>query len=338
MGYGNGDSQTQRRTANSSLPESITLSALEPVVAHTFERQSNPAYSYLGSLKASGRRTMRGVLEHVAAIGGLTLDTMDWASLRYEQITLIKTKLTESGKAPATVNKILSAIRGVARECWRMGLMDVDALMRIKDISRVVGESAQAGRALSSGEVDALFRAIMKDNTDTGVRDGAILSVLYAGGVRRTECASLSLADVEDKGEELAVSVYGKRNKQRKIFLDNGAASWLRAYIGIRGQSAGLLFWSSLRGGKLTGVGLTDQAIYCIVAKRAMEAGLPNTTPHDLRRTLTGDLMDHGVDLLVVQRILGHSDPKVTARYDRRSERAQSAAAKVVHVPFKRQP
>ena len=55
------------------------------------------------------------------------------------------------------------------------------------------------------------------------------------------------------------------------------------------------------------------------MTKRAREAGLPDTTPHDLRRTLTGDLMDHGIDLLVVQRILGHSDPKVTARYDRRS-------------------
>jgi len=180
MGYGNGDSQTQRRTTNSSLPESISSSSIESVAAHTFERQSNPAYSYLGSLKASGRRTMRGVLEHVAAIGGLTLDRMDWASLRYEQITLIKTKLNESGKAPATVNKIMSALRGVARECWRMGLMDVDAFMRIKDIGRVVGESAQAGRALSSGEVDALFRAIMRDGSDEGVRDGAILSLLYA--------------------------------------------------------------------------------------------------------------------------------------------------------------
>jgi site-specific recombinase XerD len=177
----------------------------------------------------------------------------------------------------------------------------------------------------------------MRDNTDTGLRDGAILSFLYAGGVRRTECASLSLADVEDRGEDLAISVYGKRNKPRKVFLDNGAASWLRAYIGIRGRVPGALFWSSLRGGKLTGVGLTDQAIYCIVTKRAREAGLPDTTPHDLRRTLTGDLMDHGIDLLVVQRILGHSDPKVTARYDRRGERAQSAAAKVVHVPFKKQ-
>ena len=53
--------------------------------------RSKPAYTYLGSLKASGRRTMRGVLESVAAIGGLTLDTLDWTSLRYEQITLIRT-------------------------------------------------------------------------------------------------------------------------------------------------------------------------------------------------------------------------------------------------------
>ena len=57
---------------------------------------------------------MQGVLEHVAEIGGLTVGTMNWSSLRYEQVALIRTKLVEGGKAPATVNKILAAIKGVA--------------------------------------------------------------------------------------------------------------------------------------------------------------------------------------------------------------------------------
>lgn len=279
---------------------------------------------------------MHGVLEHVAEIGGLTVGTMNWSSLRYEQVALIRTKLVESGKAPATVNKILAAIKGVSRECWRMGLMDVDTFMRIKDVGRVTGESAQAGRALSPGEIDALFRATMKDGTPAGVRDCAILSCFYAGGLRRSECAALRLSDVEDKGEELVLNVYGKRNKPRKVFLNNGAANWLRAYVEIRRHEEGQLFWSARKDGRLTRQGMTDQAVYCIVDKRAKEAGLAETTAHDLRRTLTGDLMDKGVDVLVVQRTLGHSDPKTTARYDRRSERAQAAAATTIHVPFRR--
>jgi site-specific recombinase XerD len=279
---------------------------------------------------------MQGVLEHVAEIGGLTITTMDWGSLRYEQVVLIKTKLTENGKAPATVNKILAAIKGVSRECWRMGLMDIDAFMRIKDVARVTGESAQAGRALSIGEIDALFRATMKDETPAGTRDCAILSCLYAGGLRRSECSALKIADLEDKDEEVILSVYGKRNKPRKVFLSNGAANWLRAYLGIRGQAEGRLFWSARKDGQLTGQGMTDQSVYCIVDKRARQAGLTEISPHDLRRTLTGDLMDKGVDVLVVQRTLGHSDPKTTARYDRRSERAQAAAATTIHVPFRR--
>jgi site-specific recombinase XerD len=326
----------QARSYAKNDTEVLQTDLIEKASSSPIKRQSNPAFAYLGALKQSGRRTMRGVLERIAQIGGLTTETMDWPSLRYEQVLLIKTKLSESGKAPATINKILAAIKGVARECWRMELMSVDTYMRIKDVGRVVGESAQAGRALSSGEVDALFRAIMKDSTDEGLRDGAILSLLYAGGLRRSECASLILADVQDSGEVIAISVLGKRHKPRKVFLDNGGATWLRAYLEIRGQTPGPLFWSSRRGGTLTGRGLTDQAIYCAVCKRAKEAGLPETTPHDLRRTLTGDLMDHGIDLLVVQRILGHSDPKVTARYDRRPERAQSAAARVIHVPSRR--
>lgn len=279
---------------------------------------------------------MRGVLEHIAEIGGLTIETMDWSSLRYEQVVLIKAKLSESGKAPATVNKILAALKGVSRECWRMGLMDIDNFMRIKDVGRVTGESAQAGRALSSGEIDALFRATMQDETPAGTRDCAILSCLYAGGLRRSECSALNVSDVEDKDEELILSVYGKRNKPRKVFLNNGAANWLRAYREIRGQAEGRLFWSARKDGKLTGQGMTDQSVYCIVDKRARQAGLTEISPHDLRRSLTGDLLDRGVDVLIVQRTLGHSDPKTTARYDRRSERAQAAAATTIHVPFRR--
>ena len=81
---------------------------------------------------------------------------------------------------------------------------------------------------------------------------------------------------------------------------------------------------------------LSDQAIYTILQKRGEEAGLSVFAPHDMRRTFAGDLMDAGVDLVTVQKLMGHSDANTTAGYDRRGEVAKRQAVKKIHVPYKR--
>ena len=202
----------------------------------------------------------------------------------------------------------------------------------------MTGESAQAGRALSSGEIDALFRTTMKDETPAGVRDCAILSVLYAGGLRsgRMCCPQGVRRRGQGRGDR-AQCLRQASNKPTEGVLEQRRGE-LASCISRNPRFLPRDGSSGQRGkdGRLTGQSVTDQAIYCVVDKRARDAGLAETTPHDLRRTLTGDLMDKGVDVLVVQRTLGHSDPKTTARYDRRSERAQAAAATTIHVPFRR--
>ncbi len=78
---------------------------------------------------------------------------------------------------------------------------------------------------------------------------------------------------------------------------------------------------------------MTPQAAYNILAKRAEQAGVENVSPHDLRRTAISNLID-ATDLSTAQKIAGHADPKTTARYDRRGERAKQAAAAKMKVDY----
>jgi site-specific recombinase XerD len=93
-----------------------------------------------------------------------------------------------------------------------------------------------------------------------------------------------------------------------------------------------VLAGDDLHGGKVPH--LTDQAIYDILKRRAGQAGLETFSPHDIRRTFAGNLLDAGVDLATVQRLMGHSDPATTAGYDRRSETVKKDAVSRLTIPI----
>ena len=295
----------------------------------------NAAAVYVVGLSKGSQRTMRAALDSIA--GMLTNDranalTLNWGALRFQHTAAIRSKLAEKFSA-ATANKMLSALRGTLLAAFNLGQMSAEDHTRAGQIKAIKGNSLPAGRALTQGELDALFRDCGEDATPAGVRDCAMLALMRVGGLRRAEVCTLDLADYTPATGALVVK--GKRNKKRIVYVTNGAAGWLTDWLKIRGLNAGPLFVPVLKSGKvLYGDRLSPQAVFKMLGKRADGAGIENVSPHDFRRTFAGDLLDAGADISTVQKLMGHANIATTVRYDRRDEKTKQKATELLHVPY----
>jgi len=105
-----------------------------------------------------------------------------------------------------------------------------------------------------------------------------------------------------------------------------------------RQQGPGALFTAVTKGGKVGRKALNPQMVYDVLWRRTAAAGVDHLSPHDLRRTFAGDLLDAGADLSVTQKLLGQASPVTSARYDRRGARAARAASDLLHVHYAHRP
>lgn len=302
---------------------------------HTLPPDRNPAAVYLASLTETGRRGVVSRLRQVAALLGYDEPSdVPWQALRYQHVAAIRSRLQERGEAPASVNLALCALRRIAREAFNLGLMGSEEYARIRDVQSVRGERLIRGRALPPGEIRALLDACAKDDTAAGARDSAIISMLYAGGLRRAEVVAIDVADYDAEAGELRV--IGKGNKQRLVPFDNGAFDALADWLGVRGDQPGPLFLPVDKAGRIGDGRMSPQAVYKLLQKRAAQAKVKSFSPHDLRRSFISDLLDAGADIASVQARAGHASPLTTVRYDRRGEQAKRRAVKLLHVPYAR--
>ena len=162
-----------------------------------------------------------------------------------------------------------------------------------------------------------------------------MLGLLYAAGLRRAELVALDLADYNgDTGE---LKVRGKGNRERLLFVNNGAADALADWLHVRGDEPGPLFLPVNKGGVIQqGRRLVEQSVYDMVRRRAAQADVEPPSPHDLRRTFVSDLLDRGADISTVQQLAGHANVQTTARYDRRGDEAKRKAVGLLHYPHRR--
>lgn len=207
-----------------------------------------------------------------------------------------------------------------------MGVMETDDYMRAVDLRPIGGSRLPAGRDVGQPELAALLANCRADERPAGARDGAVIGLAYLSGARRAELVALHLEDVDT--DPAAIRVLGKGGKQRLVPLSPTVGPLLEEWMELRGHSPGPLFCPIDRRGNLRlGRSLTGEAIRQILSRRTLAAGLAAISPHDLRRTYAGDLLDAGADLPSVQQLMGHASPSTTSRYDRRGDRARRSAA-----------
>lgn len=318
------------------------LATTTPTALATVEQtpaDQNPALVYLVKLAPGSRRTMRDALTNIAGliIEGADLTSFPWGSLRYQHTQAIRAKLA-ANYSPATANKMLSALRGTLKEAWRLGQMSAEDYQKAIDLDAIRGQKAkqaEKGRHLAAGELTALLGACA-DGTAAGARDAAIIAVGYTCGLRRAELAGLLLEDFDADAGALTIR-RGKGNKERVVPVLNGTLDALLDWLHVRGPWAGPLFTRVLKGDHVKATeGITQQTIYDLLTRRAEQAGVKAFSPHDLRRTFAGDLLDAGADIATVQKLMGHSSVTTTAGYDRRDAKAKRAAVNKLHVPYRR--
>jgi integrase len=203
--------------------------------------------------------------------------------------------------------------------------------LRAVDLRPVPGSRLPAGRDVEHDELTALLAICAADPRPAGARDGAIIALAYLSGGRRAELAGLHLADVDL--DPPAIRVVGKGGKQRLVPLSPTAAPLIDAWLAWRGDQPGPLFCPIDRGDNVQhGRTLSGEAIRQVLGRRSLAAGVKALSPHDLRRSYAGDLLDAGADLPAVQQLLGHASPATTSRYDRRGDKARRTAAERLHL------
>ncbi len=238
--------------------------------------------------------------------------------------------------SPSYVNSHLAALRSVLKEAWRLGLISEEQRARACDLKPVRGSSLPAGRSLSVGEKTALSAVCQADQGPAGARDAALFALGFGCGLRRAELVDLASWDFSPESGELRVR-RGKGRKSRLAHVSAGCRPALDEWLRLRGDEPGALLVPVRKGGRIEHRRMADHAVFLACRRRAMQAGIKPFSPHDMRRTFIGDLLDAGADISVAQQLAGHASVSTTQKYDRRPEARKRHAAGMLVFPWRSQ-
>ncbi len=221
--------------------------------------------------------------------------------------------LVELGRAPTTIARRLSALRAYERYCLEEGARPE----RPGGLARLPrpGRRLRLPRVLGVHEAAALLEAVRADGP-IGLRDRAVVELLYASGLRVSELVGLDQGDIDL--ERRSLRCFGKGGRERVVPFGRPAAAAVERYLqegrpalDRGGRRSGDAVFLGSRGGRLA-----RQTCWRLLKLYARAAGLPRPpSPHVLRHSFATHLLAGGADLRVVQELLGHADIGTTQRY-----------------------
>jgi integrase/recombinase XerD len=208
-----------------------------------------------------------------------------------------------------TANRRLTVFKRYFRWAVRERLVNADPTLRLG----TARQPMRVPKTLSEAQVEALLAA--PDVEDMlGLRDRAMLELMYASGLRVSELVELKTVRIGLN--EGVVSVLGKGSKERLVPFGAEAHAWIERYIAearaaiLKGQHSDALFVTG------RGAGMTRQMFWTLVKRHALAAGIHvPLSPHTLRHAFATHLLNHGADLRAVQMLLGHADISTTTIY-----------------------
>ncbi len=207
----------------------------------------------------------------------------------------------------------LVALRGFLKYLAQRGIESLEP--SLVELPHVVRKQVTF---LQYDEVERLLAEIDTE-TETGLRDRAIIELLFSGGLRVSELVKLNRDSINLSRREFIVR--GKGNKDRPIFISEAAADWVERYLEKRTDTLAPLFLNNSRNLQPVDTSgdyrrLTTRSVERIVQKYAKLAGITkHVSPHTLRHSFATDLLMNGADLRSVQAMLGHSDISTTQIY-----------------------
>ena len=261
---------------------------------------------------------------------------VDWRTPDRATVRAYLATLADRGLAPTSVGGRLAAVRSLYRHALRHGRIEIDPLAGVRAPRR----PSRLPRVLSVDEAAALVTApgrLASRDEALARRDGAMLELLYATGMRISELSGLTI-DRLDLGRR-RLRVTGKGNKERQLLFGGPAASALRAYLdtarpilAARGAGGDGTVFLNAHGGPLTARGAR-----MAIGRWVDMVGAPSrTSPHTLRHSFATHLLEGGADLRVVQELLGHVNLQTTQIYTHLSDAALRSAYRGAHPRARR--
>jgi integrase/recombinase XerD len=297
------------RRARRGRPAATPVAAADAAAIATFLERAWSELGLADNTLASYRLDLEGFARWLET-RGVTLEACTRADLQeYLGQRSRKTSEGGSGHKARSNARLLSSLRHFYRALVRAGRIEADPTLLV-DAPRL---PRGLPKALSEAEVEGLLRAPAE--TPLGLRDRAMLELMYATGLRVSELVGITAAQVNLR--QGVLRVVGKGGKERLVPLGEEAAHWLARYVAdarpvlLKGGRSDALFVSNRR------AAMTRQMFWTLVKRHALVAGIAaaRISPHVLRHSFATHLLNHGADLRALQLMLGHGSLSTTQIY-----------------------